>query len=399
MFARRFNVSPAQRFARLRGALLAVLAAATLPSARPCTIFVLVDEQRALFCNNEDWFNSATRIWFVPAGEGHLGCAFVGFDNGWAQGGVNTAGLAFDWVAGFEERYEPAPNLRAVRGNPSERMLETCATVDEAIAFYRAHREPDFRRSRLLIADRTGASVVIGAREGKLVFAQRRDSRGFGYARVALERELAKTPAPTVANATDILRTCVQPGDGGTKYSNIFDLKSGELVLRSSAGNGDAVTLSLARELEKGGHYYDLPRLRAQLAAAPQPLLPNQRRFYLDTFSPLASGEPTITARVRALLEQAAAGKWTEADFVPALWNDLAPARAALQADLQRLGALHELTLVERLDEPRGRLYRFIADFDRARVLSHYVFNAEQKITAARTEFAEPKPELPFRHP
>lgn len=383
--------------ALLRIVLVACLAA-TLPATRACTIFVLVDEQRALFCNNEDFFNTATRLWFVPAGEGHLGCAFVGFDNGWAQGGVNTAGLAFDWVTGFEEKYEPAATLHVVRGNPSERMLESCATVEQAIAFYRTHREPDFRRSRILIADRTGASVVIGARDGKLFFAERHDSRGFGYARAALDRELAQAPAPTLANAADILRTCVQPGDGGTKYSNVFDLKSGDLVLRSAAANGDAVTLNLACELEKGGHYYDLPKLRAQIDAAPQALLPNQRRFYLDCFTPLADREPTITARVRTMLEQAAAGKWLEGDFAPALWSELAPARAAMQADLQRLGALRELTLVERAKDERGQLYRFVADFDRARVLSHYVFDAQQKIAAARTEFAEPKPDLVRRN-
>lgn len=57
--------------------------------ASACTIFVLTDGTRTLFFNNEDWFNPATRLWFVPAAPDQLGCAFVGFDNGWAQGGVN----------------------------------------------------------------------------------------------------------------------------------------------------------------------------------------------------------------------------------------------------------------------------------------------------------------------
>src|SRR5215212_993 len=101
--------------ARLTLALLAFCTSSVLA----CTIFILTDEDRALFCNNEDWFNRSTRLWFVPAGQGHMGCAYVGFDNGWAQGGVNEAGLAFDWVAGFEEKYEADPKLKPVRGNPS----------------------------------------------------------------------------------------------------------------------------------------------------------------------------------------------------------------------------------------------------------------------------------------
>jgi len=41
------------------------------------------------------------------------------------QGGLNTKGLAFDWVAGFMEKWEFDPGMKSVRGNPSERMLET----------------------------------------------------------------------------------------------------------------------------------------------------------------------------------------------------------------------------------------------------------------------------------
>jgi penicillin V acylase-like amidase (Ntn superfamily) len=68
------------------------------PPAKACTIFVLTDSSHALFCNNEDWSDANTRIWFEPAGKGYYGAAYVGFDNGWPQGGVNTEGLAYDWV-------------------------------------------------------------------------------------------------------------------------------------------------------------------------------------------------------------------------------------------------------------------------------------------------------------
>ena len=69
--------------------------------AHACTVFVLTDTNRALFCNNEDWSDPKTRIWFLPAGEGYHGAVYVGFENGYAQGGMNTEGLSFDWVAGY----------------------------------------------------------------------------------------------------------------------------------------------------------------------------------------------------------------------------------------------------------------------------------------------------------
>ena len=75
-----------------------------------CTIFVLTDTNRVLFCNNEDWSDPKTRIWFLPAGDGYYGAVYVGFDNGWAQGGMNTQGLAYDWVAGYNEKWESDPH-------------------------------------------------------------------------------------------------------------------------------------------------------------------------------------------------------------------------------------------------------------------------------------------------
>jgi hypothetical protein len=64
---------------------------------------ILVDEKSVVFCNNEDWSNSKTRIWFVAAAPGKSGCAYVGFDTPFGQGGMNERRLAYDWVAGFND--------------------------------------------------------------------------------------------------------------------------------------------------------------------------------------------------------------------------------------------------------------------------------------------------------
>ena len=175
---------------------------------RACTIFVLTDAKRALFCNNEDWTNPKTRIWFIPACNGHYGCAYVGFDDGRAQGGLNTKGLAYDWVAGSEEPYKPDPNLQPIRGNGSscQQLLETCATIEDAIAFYQTHQEASLSRAKILVADKTGASVIIGAQNGQLVIQQEDRCRGFGYGERTLDKMLAPKPEPTVANGFKILR-------------------------------------------------------------------------------------------------------------------------------------------------------------------------------------------------
>jgi hypothetical protein len=327
----------------------------------------------------------------VPAGPSHLGCAYVGFDNGWAQGGVNSAGLAFDWVAGYEDSYAPDPALVSVRGNPSERMLETCTTVEEAMAFYRRHFEPDFKRSRLLIADCTGASVAIGSRNGKLHMVPMKRNRGFGYGQTQLEKLLPGAAEPTLDTGAAILRACLQPGDGGTKYSSVYDLTAGRIFLFPDPTRHDPVTLDLAAELAKGAHFYDIGQLRTQLAAPLQPLLPTMQRFYLDRFLPLPDSAPAVTHRLRGILEDAAAGTMKSSDYTSELWKALAPLQKDVASDLARLGPIQSFTLVEHTEDAQGTSYRYLVEFTTARVLGHYVLTPEGKLSLIRSEFAEPK--------
>lgn len=245
-----------------------LLAAGT---AHACTIFVLTGPDRTLFCNNEDWSNPNTRIWFEPGGKpfpsgaAAYGYGYVGFDDGWAQGGVNTEGLAFDWVAGFNEIWERTPGMKTAGGNSAQRMLETCATVEAAAAFFRKHWEPAFSHAKILVADRTGTSAIIGAKDGRLEVAVLHRSRGFGFAGRIVERMLAENPEPDPSNAARILRAALQEGQYATKYSNVFDLKTGDIFLYRFPEHEGAVKLNLADELKRGRHSYDIPVIEEQL--------------------------------------------------------------------------------------------------------------------------------------
>jgi hypothetical protein len=240
-------------------------------AVQACTICVLTDAQQALFCNNEDWSNPKTRIWFVPSTK-HHGCAYVGFDNGWGQGGMNTQGLAFDWVAGFKEKWDRDRKLKSVSGNPAERMLEACASVEEAIAFFQSHWEPSFTYAKILVADRTGASVIIGAKDGQLQTEKMTQSRGFGYRGRLANEMIAQDSRPTVAHAAKILKAAMQEGQYATKYSNVFDLKSGEIYLFRFPDQAEPIKLNLGEELKKEGHFYDIPRLGEEVTEPLQSL-------------------------------------------------------------------------------------------------------------------------------
>jgi len=255
--------------------VLALCSVRTAP-ARACSIFVLTDGRRVLFCNNEDWSNPKTRIWFVPGAAGRYGCVYVGFDDDWAQGGMNTAGLAFDWVAGFKEQWESDPKRATAKGNSAQRLLETCSTVEEAIAFYDQYHEPAFSYGKMLVADRSGASAVVGAKAGRLDAQKLKRSRGlglgFGMRGDFAAKMVAQEPEPTPANAAAILKAARQEGKYATKYANVFDLTSGAISLFPFPGRDDAVELRLAEELKKGGHFYDIPEIRAQLTQELKPL-------------------------------------------------------------------------------------------------------------------------------
>lgn len=357
--------------------------------AEACTIFVLTDGTRTLFCNNEDWSDPKTRVWFVPGGVGFYGAVYVGFENGMGQGGMNTAGLAYDAVAGFNDKWEPPPGMKRVRGISCHRMLETCATVDAAVEFYRQHFEPAFAKGRILVADRTGASAIIGAKDGRLYVEISVASRGFGYGARTLQLSLAQEPRPTVENALALLRECKQTGTYATKYSNIFDLRTGSIAIVSA--DHEPVTLKLTDELGKGGHYYDIPMLAVQVTEPLRPLPPALQRFYLDSFPPIADREPAITARLTRMVNDVLGGTARAEDYGSDLWDEFFPQQEQSRRELLALGEFGGLKLAGRTESDGRRTYRYLVEFERVKWLHIFVLDSENKVVQSTPEAGEPK--------
>ena len=359
---------------------------------RACTIFMLTNGERALFCNNEDYSNPVTRIWFVRPGDGFYSCVYVGFDNGWAQGGLNAKGLAFDWVAGYKEKWEYSSRLKSVRGNPSERMLETCKTVKDAMAFYRKYWEPSFSYAKILVADRSGASAIIGAKDGKLHVEYMQKSRGFGYGIRILKKMLKGKPETTVEKGFEILQACIQKGQNATKYSNIFDLKTGDIYLFRRFSNWTKyIKMNLGAELEKAEHYYDIPLIRKQFNKEPIPLLNNMKRLLLDRYRPIPDHEPEITNQIHRMVLEAVEGTMNSDDYTEELWKEFSTTQEKIQADLKRLGGFMSVVLVDRIEENGQRTYRYRLEFENALVLQHFVLTEENKVAFTQSESTELK--------
>jgi hypothetical protein len=353
--------------------------------ARPCTIFLLTDTNHVLFCNNEDWFKTNATIWFVPAeAPTRYGCVYVGFADGFPQGGMNTEGLASDWVSGYEESWKPDPKLPPSAG--SRQLLETCATVEEAIAFFRGHRELGFYTAKILVADPTGASAIIGASNGKLHIEKSNQCRGFGYGETALDTMLTPSSKATVAGGADILRACLQKGKYATRYSNIFDLKSRDIFLFPFPEKDNHVKLNLKAELDKGAHYYDMHQINEQLARAPQPLLASIQRGVLNKLQPIPDMEPKITAHIHGLLQDMLRDTMRPEDYTPESWKEISTYRKRSQAAIKSLGELVSLALVERTEESGNRCYRYRVEFKNTTVLQRFVLDHQNKVLSCPAE-------------
>lgn len=255
---------------------LALLAVPTLP----CTGFLVVGDGKVLFGNNEDFWDPETRVWFVPAqGERH-GVMYLGFANGFPQGGMNDAGLAFDGFATGETPMTGQAGKRVFRGNPISEAMETCATVDEVVAFLEAIDLSKFlSRAMLFFADASGDSVIV---EGDTFLRKQGEFQVVtNFYQSAFDDDLAQCPRFAAATGiladrketslevcTRALSASAQRGSkAATLYSNVFDLKARTAHLYLFHDFEETVVLDLDEELKQGARTLRLPELFPPSAA------------------------------------------------------------------------------------------------------------------------------------
>ena len=265
-------------------------------------------------------------------------------------------------------------------------ILETCSTVEQAVAFYRGHWETSFATDKTLIADRTGASVIIGAKDGRLQVQKSAHCQGFGYGARTLDAMLAVSSEPTVANGFNILRACRQKGTYATKYSNIYDLKSGNVFLFPFPTQDDMVKLNLAEELRKGGHYYDMLQIKEQMRQPLRPLRPDMERGLLEKYHPIADTEPKATEHLRRIIEDAGNGTMQAADYTEDAWKSVAPQQEVYKWTIKSLGPLASVKVADRNRDGGNRNYRYRLEFKASTVLLFVAFDGQDKLISANVE-------------
>ena len=249
-----------------------------LAPEQSCTIIYATDGNTVLAGNNEDYINTNSIIWFVAPEEGKLGRVYFGFDTLWPQGGMNEEGLFFDGAtAGNMVR--PYDSTKLEHGHERGlifKIMEECSSVDEALEYFDKYDCSGTWNGHNLIGDRFGNSAIVEPRaiikkNGNYQIATNfyqsitnpKDKGDFRY-------DIAKDKFEATDKITvDLFRNILnvthweEYGEGMTTtlYSNICDLKAGDIYLYNFHNYDDVVVFNLKEELEKSTHFYRISSL------------------------------------------------------------------------------------------------------------------------------------------
>ncbi len=234
--------------------------------AQSCLILVVADGERVLVGNHEDWYARDARLVLTPPTDTTYGMLTFDFaSEGYAQGGMNSEGLFFDGAATPYAPVNFGDKPAFDRGYFWTHLLGTCATVEEAVDLIQKYRLPELQELHILLADRSGQSVVIGTYEGALTFHYRKGNHqlvtNFNLSdpsyggeptcsrHAAATRHLQADFTASVENVRAILAQTHQ--EELTVYSNIYDLTEGKVYVYSLRNFNQGAVVDLAESLEK----------------------------------------------------------------------------------------------------------------------------------------------------
>jgi hypothetical protein len=253
-------------------------------SSKACTVFSAANDDYILAAANKDWDNIKTRILFLPSSDGKYGRVYFGYQvpGGFQNvGGMNDQGLWYDG-ASLPERSDIRNhyNKPTVKGELCEKALEECASVDEVIAMYETYFTPHWQ-GHSMWADKYGNSVIIEFGEKDVVFIHKKgnyqlmtdfyvsdsaNARWYNSYRFNVASHILSTNTE-ISNSlfSSILDAVHQTGMNPTVYSNIYDLKNGEIYTFNFHNYDEFVKINLAEQLSMGEQYYKLPSLFSQI--------------------------------------------------------------------------------------------------------------------------------------
>jgi hypothetical protein len=261
-----------------------------------CTVFTVSKGERVFFGGNDDYINPDSYYWVDPGGVQSYGAIWIGTPDN-VQQGVNEKGLAYDANGLPRVNVNPHLERQPVVGDYNSypiHILHACATVEQVIAWVKAHQWHSYMHDQMQFADARGDAVIISAgKDGELVFTRKPPgdsflvSTNFNVANpsngnypcqryqtaTARLSELVRGAVDlTAQDAAGVLDAVHQEGSASwTIESMVADLPNGVVYLYYFHQFDQPVVLNVAEEIASpraGGPLSDLFPEDVQLEAA-----------------------------------------------------------------------------------------------------------------------------------
>ncbi|MFH1197120.1 MAG: linear amide C-N hydrolase [bacterium] len=247
-----------------------------------CTIIAGVSDGKILVGNNEDYTEPNTSIFIYPSKDGEYGRILFGFtfgeDNYGYCGGVNEAGLFMDGNGISNTGWKADPSKDWIRGNLESQILAKYATVEQVIEVFTKYNIPQLQTGKWLIADKTGASVVIEWGQDKLQILKREGSYqistnfvqsnypkdNYPDFRYNLAEKIFKSSENNIS--VELIRKILaathwEDEYSYTLYSYICDMQTGDVCVYNFHNYEEALKLNIHEEMNKGERRYSLASL------------------------------------------------------------------------------------------------------------------------------------------
>jgi hypothetical protein len=248
--------------------------------AFPCTAFYASQSEFAFFGYNCDFyasedFSSNIIARFFPPASGKYGWFWIQEqDKEHAITGMNDQGLCFAPLSAPPLAVTNTQSNPVYQGILMQKVLEECATVDEALSCINQYYYAILTLTQLLIADRWGNSVIL---EGDTIirkqgfyqvvtnFRQSNPSLG-GFPCQRYEKSdamLKNTYQPTLDISRTILEAVHTEGFVLTCFSIVYNVHKNRIVLYFRGDFEKMILFDLNQELALGEHDYHIASLFA----------------------------------------------------------------------------------------------------------------------------------------
>ena len=248
-----------------------------------CTIFTAVQGETVLYGDNFDYHKGELVIGFFPPSAEGYGSVHFGFTNGEGQSFsrvVNDHGLAWAVNSVPKAKLNPHPEKRYSheQDNYFYTISKRAASVEEAIQIAQEFDFGDSMGLQVHLADASGDAVVIGpGPDGEIAFTRKQVGDGYllstNFNRAIPQKgpvdfrwevgnsmleKLNGSQTLTSKYAAEILEAVhLRTLTTHTLYSNVSDLKNGDIYIYYMSQYNETTKLNIAEELAKGQHVID----------------------------------------------------------------------------------------------------------------------------------------------